>query len=141
MQEFIHSHDVSLSNAFIKHLEVTALHMRMSRFVLCMNLCLFFCYLGQPFTTGGPSSVSSGLSFSQTKSQNFDPFADLANLRTGLPGNFKKADNQFSLNYMTPNVMIFPKINSANFFNRLNSTIEKSHIPDKFCKPGVQQAL
>ncbi|XP_062985185.1 cyclin-G-associated kinase isoform X2 [Elgaria multicarinata webbii] len=41
---------------------------------------------GQSFTTGGPASVSSGLSFSQAKSQNFDPFADLANLRTGLPG-------------------------------------------------------
>uniref|UniRef100_A0ACB8ES19 Uncharacterized protein n=1 Tax=Sphaerodactylus townsendi TaxID=933632 RepID=A0ACB8ES19_9SAUR len=40
---------------------------------------------GQAFTTGGPTSVSSGLSFSQAKSQNFDPFADLANLRTGLP--------------------------------------------------------
>ncbi|XP_060093038.1 cyclin-G-associated kinase isoform X3 [Heteronotia binoei] len=40
---------------------------------------------GQAFTTGGPSSVSSGLSFSQAKSQNFDPFADLANLKTGLP--------------------------------------------------------
>uniref|UniRef100_A0A6J0VCM0 Cyclin-G-associated kinase isoform X1 n=1 Tax=Pogona vitticeps TaxID=103695 RepID=A0A6J0VCM0_9SAUR len=41
---------------------------------------------GQAFTTGGPTSVSSGLSFSQAKSHNFDPFADLANLKTGLPG-------------------------------------------------------
>ncbi|KAM6036271.1 cyclin-G-associated kinase isoform 2-T2 [Theristicus caerulescens] len=41
---------------------------------------------GQPFTTGSQSSVSSGLSFSQAKSQNFDPFADLANLGSGLPG-------------------------------------------------------
>ncbi|NXP20205.1 GAK kinase, partial [Scytalopus superciliaris] len=41
---------------------------------------------GQAFTTGSQSSVSSGLSFSQTKSQNFDPFADLANLGSGLPG-------------------------------------------------------
>ncbi|NXD91493.1 GAK kinase, partial [Chaetorhynchus papuensis] len=38
------------------------------------------------FTTGSQSSVSSGLSFSQPKSQNFDPFADLANLGSGLPG-------------------------------------------------------
>ncbi|NXK00394.1 GAK kinase, partial [Corythaixoides concolor] len=30
-------------------------------------------------------SVSSGQSFSQTKSQHFDPFADLANLGSGLP--------------------------------------------------------
>ncbi|XP_037979616.1 cyclin-G-associated kinase isoform X3 [Motacilla alba alba] len=40
---------------------------------------------GQAFTTGSQSSVSSGLSFSQ-KAQNFDPFADLANLGSGLPG-------------------------------------------------------
>uniref|UniRef100_A0A452HZN5 Cyclin-G-associated kinase n=1 Tax=Gopherus agassizii TaxID=38772 RepID=A0A452HZN5_9SAUR len=32
------------------------------------------------------TSVPSGLSFSQAKSQNFDPFADLANLKSGLPG-------------------------------------------------------
>ncbi|NXY18150.1 GAK kinase, partial [Atrichornis clamosus] len=38
------------------------------------------------FTTGSQSSVSSGLSFSQAKSQTFDPFADLANLGSGLPG-------------------------------------------------------
>ncbi|NWZ03840.1 GAK kinase, partial [Loxia curvirostra] len=38
------------------------------------------------FTTGSQSSVSSGLSFSQAKTQNFDPFADLANLGSGLPG-------------------------------------------------------
>ncbi|NXE61934.1 GAK kinase, partial [Calcarius ornatus] len=38
------------------------------------------------FTTGSQSSVSSGLSFSQVKAQNFDPFADLANLGSGLPG-------------------------------------------------------
>ncbi|NXD53559.1 GAK kinase, partial [Corvus moneduloides] len=38
------------------------------------------------FTTGSQSSVSSGLSFNQAKSQNFDPFADLANLGSGLPG-------------------------------------------------------
>ncbi|NXE93456.1 GAK kinase, partial [Menura novaehollandiae] len=38
------------------------------------------------FTTGSQSSVSSGLSFSQVKSQTFDPFADLANLGSGLPG-------------------------------------------------------
>ncbi|NWW01323.1 GAK kinase, partial [Oreocharis arfaki] len=38
------------------------------------------------FTTGSQSGVSSGLSFSQMKSQNFDPFADLANLGSGLPG-------------------------------------------------------
>ncbi|NWX33258.1 GAK kinase, partial [Notiomystis cincta] len=38
------------------------------------------------FTTGSQSSVSPGLSFSQTKVQNFDPFADLANLGSGLPG-------------------------------------------------------
>ncbi|KAM6227967.1 cyclin-G-associated kinase isoform 3-T3 [Spheniscus humboldti] len=41
---------------------------------------------GQAFTTGSQSSVSSGLSFSQAKSQNFDPFADLASLGSGLPG-------------------------------------------------------
>ncbi|KFW76146.1 Cyclin-G-associated kinase, partial [Manacus vitellinus] len=41
---------------------------------------------GQAFTTGSQSSVSSGLSFSQAKSQNLDPFADLANLGSGLPG-------------------------------------------------------
>ncbi|KFQ45792.1 Cyclin-G-associated kinase, partial [Nestor notabilis] len=41
---------------------------------------------GQAFTTGSQSSVSSGLSFSQAKSQDFDPFADLANLGSGLPG-------------------------------------------------------
>ncbi|NXN54179.1 GAK kinase, partial [Rynchops niger] len=41
---------------------------------------------GQAFTTGSQSNVSSGLSFSQAKSQNFDPFADLANLGSGLPG-------------------------------------------------------
>ncbi|NXN02405.1 GAK kinase, partial [Sylvia borin] len=41
---------------------------------------------GQAFTTGSQSSVSSGLSFSQVKTQNFDPFADLANLGSGLPG-------------------------------------------------------
>lgn len=44
-------------------------------------------YTGQAFTTGSQSSVSSGLSFSQAKAQNFDPFADLANLGSGLPGN------------------------------------------------------
>uniref|UniRef100_A0A8C3RX69 Cyclin-G-associated kinase n=1 Tax=Chelydra serpentina TaxID=8475 RepID=A0A8C3RX69_CHESE len=32
-----------------------------------------------------PKNVPSGLSFSQAKSQNFDPFADLANLKSGLP--------------------------------------------------------
>ncbi|NWJ08978.1 GAK kinase, partial [Crypturellus undulatus] len=41
---------------------------------------------GITFTTGSQSSVSSGPSFSQAKSQNFDPFADLANLGSGLPG-------------------------------------------------------
>ncbi|XP_027563984.1 cyclin-G-associated kinase isoform X1 [Neopelma chrysocephalum] len=41
---------------------------------------------GQAFTTGSQSSVSSGRSFSQAKSQNLDPFADLANLGSGLPG-------------------------------------------------------
>ncbi|XP_063150948.1 cyclin-G-associated kinase isoform X2 [Candoia aspera] len=41
---------------------------------------------GPAFTTGGPASVSSGHSSNQAKSQNFDPFADLANLRSGLPG-------------------------------------------------------
>uniref|UniRef100_A0A8V0YRM4 Cyclin-G-associated kinase n=1 Tax=Gallus gallus TaxID=9031 RepID=A0A8V0YRM4_CHICK len=41
---------------------------------------------GQVFTTGSQSSVSSGSSFSQAKSQNFDPFADLANLGSSLPG-------------------------------------------------------
>ncbi|NXU42076.1 GAK kinase, partial [Drymodes brunneopygia] len=40
----------------------------------------------QAFTTGSQSSMSSGLSFSQAKAQNFDPFADLANLGSGLPG-------------------------------------------------------
>ncbi|NXW67003.1 GAK kinase, partial [Hirundo rustica] len=38
------------------------------------------------FTTGSQSNVSSGLSFSQAKAQNFDPFADLASLGSGLPG-------------------------------------------------------
>ncbi|NWZ04151.1 GAK kinase, partial [Agelaius phoeniceus] len=38
------------------------------------------------FTTGSQCGVSSGLSFSQAKAQNFDPFADLANLGSGLPG-------------------------------------------------------
>lgn len=47
---------------------------------------VFSSYTGQAFTTGSQSSVSSGLSFSQAKSQNFDPFADLANLGSGLPG-------------------------------------------------------
>ncbi|NXE54826.1 GAK kinase, partial [Casuarius casuarius] len=42
--------------------------------------------LFEAFTTGSQSSVSSGPSFSQAKSQNFDPFADLANLGSGLPG-------------------------------------------------------
>ncbi|NXD86118.1 GAK kinase, partial [Halcyon senegalensis] len=42
--------------------------------------------LFEAFTTGSQSSVSSGLSFSQPKSQNFDPFADLANLGSRLPG-------------------------------------------------------
>nr|XP_054508624.1 cyclin-G-associated kinase isoform X8 [Agelaius phoeniceus] len=41
---------------------------------------------GQAFTTGSQCGVSSGLSFSQAKAQNFDPFADLANLGSGLPG-------------------------------------------------------
>ncbi|XP_030422247.1 cyclin-G-associated kinase isoform X1 [Gopherus evgoodei] len=41
---------------------------------------------GQALTTGSQTSVPSGLSFSQAKSQNFDPFADLANLKSGLPG-------------------------------------------------------
>uniref|UniRef100_A0A8V0YJT5 Cyclin-G-associated kinase n=1 Tax=Gallus gallus TaxID=9031 RepID=A0A8V0YJT5_CHICK len=45
-----------------------------------------FLNLGQVFTTGSQSSVSSGSSFSQAKSQNFDPFADLANLGSSLPG-------------------------------------------------------
>ncbi|NXN74700.1 GAK kinase, partial [Himantopus himantopus] len=40
----------------------------------------------EAFTTGSQSSMSSGLSFSQAKSQNFDPFADLANLGSVLPG-------------------------------------------------------
>jgi len=48
--------------------------------------CTFSYCTGQAFTTGSQSSVSSGLSFSQAKSQNFDPFADLANLGSGLPG-------------------------------------------------------
>ncbi|NWU88969.1 GAK kinase, partial [Upupa epops] len=39
---------------------------------------------GQTLTTGNQSTVSSGLS--QAKPQNFDPFADLANLGSGLPG-------------------------------------------------------
>ncbi|NXJ03356.1 GAK kinase, partial [Odontophorus gujanensis] len=42
--------------------------------------------LFEVFTTGSQSSVSSGSSFSQAKSQNFDPFADLANLGSSLPG-------------------------------------------------------
>ncbi|NWZ60440.1 GAK kinase, partial [Haliaeetus albicilla] len=42
--------------------------------------------LFEAFITGSQTSVSSGLSFSQAKSQNFDPFADLANLGSGLPG-------------------------------------------------------
>lgn len=46
----------------------------------------FSCYTGQAFTPGSQTGVSSGLSFSQAKSQNFDPFADLANLGSGLPG-------------------------------------------------------
>ncbi|XP_009868638.1 PREDICTED: cyclin-G-associated kinase-like [Apaloderma vittatum] len=41
---------------------------------------------GQAFTTGSQSNVSSGLSFSQAKSQNFDPFADLGSLGSSLPG-------------------------------------------------------
>ncbi|XP_074713384.1 cyclin-G-associated kinase isoform X4 [Strix uralensis] len=41
---------------------------------------------GQAFTTGSQSNVSSGLPFSQAVSQNFDPFADLANLGSSLPG-------------------------------------------------------
>ncbi|XP_035165423.1 cyclin-G-associated kinase isoform X2 [Oxyura jamaicensis] len=41
---------------------------------------------GQVITTGSQSSVSSGLSFSQAKPQNVDPFADLANLGPGLSG-------------------------------------------------------
>ncbi|XP_074935970.1 cyclin-G-associated kinase isoform X1 [Phalacrocorax aristotelis] len=41
---------------------------------------------GQALTTGSQSGVSSSLSFSQAKSQSFDPFADLANLGSGLPG-------------------------------------------------------
>ncbi|XP_026519159.1 cyclin-G-associated kinase-like [Terrapene carolina triunguis] len=41
---------------------------------------------GQALTTGSQTSVPSGLSFSQPKSQTFDPFADLANLKSGLPG-------------------------------------------------------
>ncbi|NXH15683.1 GAK kinase, partial [Bucco capensis] len=40
----------------------------------------------QAFTTRSQSNVSSGMSFSQAKSQSFDPFADLANLGSGLPG-------------------------------------------------------
>ncbi|XP_041251836.1 cyclin-G-associated kinase isoform X3 [Onychostruthus taczanowskii] len=51
---------------------------------------------GQAFTTGSQSSVSSGLSFSQAKAQNFDPFADLANLGSGLPGQKPKvSENDF----------------------------------------------
>ncbi|NXY64759.1 GAK kinase, partial [Callaeas wilsoni] len=42
--------------------------------------------VSEAFTTSSQSSVSSGLSFSQAKAQNFDPFADLANLGSGLPG-------------------------------------------------------
>ncbi|NWR59493.1 GAK kinase, partial [Bucorvus abyssinicus] len=42
--------------------------------------------LFEAFTTGSQSSVSSGLSFSQAKPQNFDPFADLATLGSSLPG-------------------------------------------------------
>ncbi|NWV64375.1 GAK kinase, partial [Malurus elegans] len=42
--------------------------------------------ISEAFTTVSQSSMSSGLSFSQVKSQNFDPFADLANLGSGLPG-------------------------------------------------------
>ncbi|XP_025026992.1 cyclin-G-associated kinase isoform X1 [Python bivittatus] len=45
-----------------------------------------FLNLDATFTTRGPPSVSSGHSSNQAKSQNFDPFADLANLRSGLPG-------------------------------------------------------
>ncbi|XP_066194882.1 cyclin-G-associated kinase isoform X6 [Sylvia atricapilla] len=51
---------------------------------------------GQAFTTGSQSSVSSGLSFTQAKTQNFDPFADLANLGSGLPGQKPKvSENDF----------------------------------------------
>ncbi|NXP04911.1 GAK kinase, partial [Thinocorus orbignyianus] len=41
---------------------------------------------GQAFTTGSQYNVSSCPSFSQAKSRNFDPFADLASLGSGLPG-------------------------------------------------------
>ncbi|XP_070598418.1 cyclin-G-associated kinase-like isoform X2 [Erythrolamprus reginae] len=41
---------------------------------------------GPTFTTGGSTSGSMGHSSNQAKSQNLDPFADLANLRSGLPG-------------------------------------------------------
>ncbi|XP_058022412.1 cyclin-G-associated kinase isoform X4 [Ahaetulla prasina] len=41
---------------------------------------------GPAFTSGGPASGSLGHSSNQAKSQNLDPFADLANLRSGLPG-------------------------------------------------------
>ncbi|XP_075787421.1 cyclin-G-associated kinase isoform X4 [Pelodiscus sinensis] len=37
-------------------------------------------------SAGSQTSMPSGLPFSQAKSQNFDPFADLANLKSGLPG-------------------------------------------------------
>lgn len=63
-----------------------------SAFIRCLNFQVqpvcdtFSYYAGQAFSTGSQSGVSSGLSFSQAKSQNFDPFADLATLGTSLPG-------------------------------------------------------
>ncbi|KAM3846994.1 cyclin-G-associated kinase isoform 3-T3 [Vipera latastei] len=41
---------------------------------------------GPTFTTGGPASGSLSHSSNQAKAQNSDPFADLADLRSGLPG-------------------------------------------------------
>ncbi|XP_020860932.1 LOW QUALITY PROTEIN: cyclin-G-associated kinase [Phascolarctos cinereus] len=41
---------------------------------------------GTTFSSGSQSSVTSGSSVSQAKSQNFDPFADLANLSSGIQG-------------------------------------------------------
>ncbi|KAM3846993.1 cyclin-G-associated kinase isoform 2-T2 [Vipera latastei] len=45
-----------------------------------------FLNLGPTFTTGGPASGSLSHSSNQAKAQNSDPFADLADLRSGLPG-------------------------------------------------------
>ncbi|XP_062827613.1 cyclin-G-associated kinase isoform X3 [Anolis carolinensis] len=95
---------------------------------------------GQAFTTGGPTNVPSGLSFNQAKSQNFDPFADLANLKAGLPG---ASSGGFSAGSFAPKSTPSQKTGHPWQANKPQATSSswQSHSqpkPPEQAKPSVQ---